>query len=431
MPKFIRLGAGLMAVAALPLALPAAAQAAPDLTAAISSVSPQPATANAQVNVRTVLRNRGSSAANLNQKRANGTVIHMVRWYYREGGSERFILAMSMLGTLGPNQAKTLNARPRIPANANPGTHFICVVVDPENRVRESSERNNRTCTRVRISGSGTGRPPGGTGRRRPDLIVRNLSAGPSTVAPGANLNVKALIRNNGNATAPGTASGNGYMVDITLGTDTNTPPGFATYSPNYSEDVLLKGGRFSNTTDLAPGTMKSYGDANNQIPSDTPPGNYYVCARVDPGGEVAESNEGNNTRCVRITVRRLTLRPGVATRVPGMTLKCPGTLPAPRQIAPRNGSKFSHFPRTTRFRWSSVRNAKSYGIEVDCLHCCVQGKWCSDVGRTWHVKDGLTSPEHAHNFVGAQPGRWRVWAADACGKKGKVSGWWKFEYTR
>ncbi len=326
-----------------------------------------------------------------------------------------------------------MTPKPRIPADAKPGRHTICVVIDPENRVRESNERNNRSCAPIRVSGRGRpipGRPGGVVTRRLPDLVVRNLTVSPTTVSPGADVDVKALIRNDGNAVAPGTSSGNGYMVDITLGTDTNTPAGWAVYSANYSEDVLLKGGRFSNTIDLAPGAMQSYGDTNNQIPADTPPGNYYVCARVDPGGKVAESNEGNNTRCVRITVRRRALVPGRVTRVPGAAVKCPG-LPAPRQIAPRNGSKFDHFPRTTKFRWSPVRNAKSYGIEVDCLHCCVQGKWCSDIGQTWHVKGGLSSPQHAHNFVGAQPGRWRVWAVDACGKKGKLSGWWKFEYTR
>ncbi|MFP3942641.1 MAG: CARDB domain-containing protein [Alphaproteobacteria bacterium] len=429
--------AALLAVAAaLPITFPAAAQAAPDLTARIQSVSPQPSPAGSQLTVRTLLRNQGPSQANLNQKRADGTVIHMVRWYFRENGTGpgKFLVAMSMLGTLTPGGSKTVSPKVRIPKGTRPGRHAVCVVIDPENRVRETNERNNRSCVRVRVSGRRM-RTPGRSGTVRggqPDLIVRNLTVNPATASPGAQLDVKALIRNNGNAVAPGTSSGDGYMVDITLGTDTSTPPGYAVYSPNYSEDVLLKGGRFSNTVDLAPNAMKSYGDTKNQIPTDTPPGKYYVCARVDPGGKVAESNEGNNTRCMRITVRQRALTPGrPGTRPPGAAQRCPGTLPAPRQIAPRNGSKFNHFPRTTRFRWSPVRNARTYGLEVDCLHCCVQGKWCSEVGQAWHVKSGLTSRNYVHDFVGAQPGRWRVWAIDACGKKGKVSGWWKFEYTR
>jgi hypothetical protein len=296
---FIHPGAGLLALAAgIPLAVPAAAQAAPDLVPVINSVSPNPSMPNANVTVRTTIRNQGSSAANLDQRRPNGTVIHMVRWYFKERGTgpDRFIMAMSMLGTLGPGQTKVLSPSPKIPADAKAGNHTICAVVDPENRVRETNEGNNRTCFRIRVGGRGMPKPG-----------------------------------------APGRGGG----------TD--------------GRDIL----------------------------------------------------------------------PGSAGKPPVRTPKiCPG-LPAPRHVAPRNGSTFNTFPRTTRFRWSPVGDAKSYGIEVDCMHCCVQGKWCSDVGQTWHVKDGLTSPAYVHNFVGAQPGRWRVWAVDACGKKGKVSGWWKFEYTR
>lgn len=105
--------------------------------------------------------------------------------------------------------------------------------------------------------------------------------------------------------------------------------------------------------------------------------------------------------------------------------------LPAPRQTAPRAGTKFHQIPRTTYFGWAAVENAASYGIEVDCMHCCVQGRWCSDVGMTWHLKDNLTATEYAHDFVGAQPGRWRVWAFNSCSGKGRLSGWWEFEYTR
>lgn len=140
-----------------------------------------------------------------------------------------------------------------------------------------------------------------------PDLMVQNLMVSPHQVSPGGALDVKAFIRNKGKAVAPGTvgSGGNagGFMVDITLGTDQNTPEGMAAGSPNYSEDVLLTGGRFSNTTDLAPGDVKDFSDFDPVVPADTPPGQYFVCARVDPGQKVAESDEGNNTKCMAIQV--------------------------------------------------------------------------------------------------------------------------------
>jgi len=58
-----------------------------------------------------------------------------------------------------------------------------------------------------------------------------------------------------------------------------------------------LKGGRVSRTADLAPGAFRQYA-VGAGIPADTPPGDYFLCATVDPGGAVPESNEGNNTTC-------------------------------------------------------------------------------------------------------------------------------------
>lgn len=39
-------------------------------------------------------------------------------------------------------------------------------------------------------------------------------------------------------------------------------------------------------------------------IPPDIPPGNYELCAVVDPTNAVRESNEGNNRVCHKIRIR-------------------------------------------------------------------------------------------------------------------------------
>jgi hypothetical protein len=91
-------------------------------------------------------------------------------------------------------------------------------------------------------------------------------------------------------------------MIDLVLSTDRDVPTGFATYAPGFAEDVLLRGGRISNTFDLSPRTRRLY-PVGARIPDDTPPGNYYLCVRIDPANRVAKSNEADNLWCVRIRV--------------------------------------------------------------------------------------------------------------------------------
>ena len=66
--------------------------------------------------------------------------------------------------------------------------------------------------------------------------------------------------------------------------------------------------------------------------------------------------------------------------------------LPAPEQTLPEEGRVFDNFPRTTAIGWKPVSGAASYTVELDCLHCCESGRWCSDLGqavegRPWHPR--------------------------------------------
>jgi len=105
--------------------------------------------------------------------------------------------------------------------------------------------------------------------------------------------------------------------------------------------------------------------------------------------------------------------------------------LTAPAQISPPHGSVFNHYPRTTTLRWSPVNGAASYTVEVDCYSCCQANKWCADVGQAWKVVPNVTATSYTFDFVGAQPGRWRVWAVGSGGAQGPKSGWWEFRYTK
>lgn len=146
----------------------------------------------------------------------------------------------------------------------------------------------------------------GGPAIAGPDLIVR-LQA-PHVAFAGQDISplMRLFARNIGAAAAPGTNGvinpASGYMIDVVLSRDGNVPAGFAVFSPNFVEDVLLRGGRRSTTADLAAGATRAYA-GQGVIPADTPTGNYFLCARIDPGNRVAESNELNNTSCVQIHI--------------------------------------------------------------------------------------------------------------------------------
>jgi hypothetical protein len=106
--------------------------------------------------------------------------------------------------------------------------------------------------------------------------------------------------------------------------------------------------------------------------------------------------------------------------------------LPSPALLMPSDGSKFDNpGPRRTTLEWGAVPGAASYTVEVDCFHCCQTGHWCTDVGTTWLIAPNVANLAYQHNFVGAQPGRWRVCAIDASGHAGARSAWSGFLYLR
>ena len=57
---------------------------------------------------------------------------------------------------------------------------------------------------------------------------------------------------------------------------------------------------------------------------------------------------------------------------------------------------------------------------------------WCSEAGAEKLVYRVIDIKDTTHTFehVGAQPGRWRVWAVDRA-STGPKTDWWQFNYTR
>ena len=132
---------------------------------------------------------------------------------------------------------------------------------------------------------------------RFPDLKVI-LPEGLSEFHPDQDIGEFSVQGQNvGDATAPGTLSAGatgGYMVDIVLSQGNEIID---------ANDILLTGGRISNTPDLVASAERVLSEGNMTIPPSTPLGNYNLCAFIDSQEKVVESDEGNNVTCVAVKI--------------------------------------------------------------------------------------------------------------------------------
>lgn len=118
-----------------------------------------------------------------------------------------------------------------------------------------------------------------------------------------------------------------------------------------------------------------------------------------------------------------------VETHVEAIFVSLSPNLAAPKQISPSDGATFNVFPRTTTLQWSAVTGASGYRLQVDCYSCCEGYKWCTDVGGESSIEQ-VKDTSYTFEWVGAQKGRWRVWAIDETGE-GPKTGWWVFDHKQ
>lgn len=139
----------------------------------------------------------------------------------------------------------------------------------------------------------------GSINAQQTDLIIK-ISNCPQSAKAGQELgsSFKVVATNRGNIEVKEVA------VDIVLKKDTScpTPTPVAVYSPNFSDGVLLKGGR--EHVSLKPGqTLNVKLNGTNTIPADIPSGSYYLCAVIDAGDKVKEADEKNNCSCCPLKI--------------------------------------------------------------------------------------------------------------------------------
>lgn len=110
-----------------------------------------------------------------------------------------------------------------------------------------------------------------------------------------------------------------------------------------------------------------------------------------------------------------------------GFAYSQPQTLATPVQESPADGQNFSSYPRTTTLIWQPVANAGKYLVEV-------QYGWNTPQGMQWGIAftKEVAETTVTFDFVGAQPGRWRVTALDPTGAHASSppTPWRGFAYT-
>jgi hypothetical protein len=132
------------------------------------------------------------------------------------------------------------------------------------------------------------------------DLTIKIVQCPKNVVKAGEEL--KAGFQVVGKSTFAGPV--NGVVVDIILTSNPTypAPAPYAVASANYSDNVLLKGGR-EHISFTGPGNVNVPLNGSNTIPADTPSGIYYLGAVIDAGNKFSESNERNNVHFCRLRV--------------------------------------------------------------------------------------------------------------------------------
>jgi len=151
------------------------------------------------------------------------------------------------------------------------GSHYICVLADPDNAIVEESEFNNVACATIEVLSP-------------PDLIPRDLNVTPSPpILEGTMSQINVTVSNEGDMPA-GT-------FGVLLFDDRN-----GNKNPDAGEQINM-----SFSSGISGNSQSGFMFDWNA----TPTGLHSICAYADPPpGTVTESNETNNVVCIDIFVQ-------------------------------------------------------------------------------------------------------------------------------
>ncbi len=202
-----------------------------------------------------------------------------------EGAFGAVMISARSLNGKGPIVSRTLAK----PVDADPGL-FQYALAEPIAADTDLS---------ITVSGPGLKPLMQNFSAPKANLRVKIVSA-PATLTVGVNQGSRLVIKveNIGGKTALGTLDGGGYMVDFVLSKDAQLPNTWAIFRPTFAEDVLLRGGRYSNTNLIKPGESRELIEMDLEVPAGTPLGRMCLGVVVDPGQQVPESLETDNSSC-------------------------------------------------------------------------------------------------------------------------------------
>jgi TonB family protein len=102
-------------------------------------------------------------------------------------------------------------------------------------------------------------------------------------------------------------------------------------------------------------------------------------------------------------------------------------SLPAPIPISPPDHAMFEGYVRRLTCKWEASPGAVAYLLEWDYMD---QGAWHAESSGIPGTAYEASATEASIEFIGAQPGRWRVWPVNSNGQRGNPSEWRSFRFV-
>jgi subtilase family serine protease len=222
-----------------------------DLTVSALTV-PGGAAAGDTITIGDTTANPGGGAAD-----ASVTRLYLSTDSIVDGGDT--VLGSRSVPALAPGANSPGTTSVTIPSGTVPGTYFILAVADAPQAVIESNEENNQLARTIQVG---------------PDLVISAFTA-PTAAGAGVTFSVTDTTRNAGAGASAGSTT-RFYLSANAVWEPTDLALG------SRAVPALAAGATSSATTALT-------------IPAGTTGGVYYILARADADGIVAEASETNN----------------------------------------------------------------------------------------------------------------------------------------
>ena len=239
----------------------------PDLIMSAVSTTATAVAPGASFTLSNTAKNQGASSAG-----SFTIAFHLSTDTVYGNGDDIAFTATRTVGSLGAGASSTASTSLSIPGSTPLGTFYVCAMADSANTVNEGSptnEGNNTRCTPTTIQVT------------RPDLLVTAMTPNAAT----GTLSVTDSVKNQGAVSAGSSKVGYSLSVNATFGD---------------GDDIAITTTR--TIASLAAGATNT-ATTTLTVPNTTPPGNYYVCAKADSAGTIAELDETNNALCSTGTV--------------------------------------------------------------------------------------------------------------------------------